>query len=85
MSNSVTVTFLAKDIFVAGPPCTPFSVLNQKRLQEEYHPYLLDAAAGPVVETCRHVHSRKPKTFLVEEARFGGLGSIQVVLCFHLS
>lgn len=82
---SKSVTFLAKDIYVAGPPCTPFSVLNQKRLQENYHPFLLDSAAGPIIEVCRHVHSRKPKTFLIEEARFVGLSSIHAVLCSHLS
>lgn len=62
-------SIVAQDFFVAGPPCQPFSILNSKRREKGYSPFSTDPLARPILECCRHVRDRKPKTFVIEEAR----------------
>ena len=62
------MSHIAQDFFVAGPPCQPFSVLNEKRRDGGYDPFQHDPLCRPVLECCRHIRKRKPKTFLLEEA-----------------
>jgi hypothetical protein len=43
-------------------------MLNVKRKQCNYNPFC-EAAAMPIISTCRHVRKRQPKTVVLEEAR----------------
>ena len=52
---------------MAGPPCQPFSILNEKRRSDGYDPFGADPLSRPVVECCRHIRDRKPKTFVLEQ------------------
>lgn len=46
---------LVQDLFCFGPPCCPYSVLNNKKHQEyEYNPFE-EAGAQPFIHGCRHV------------------------------
>lgn len=47
---------LFQDIFAFGPPCCPFSILNQRRLSADYNPFL-EPDAEPFIAGCRHVRT----------------------------
>lgn len=58
----------AQDVYVAGPPCQPFSRLSVLRAMATYHPFENDPKTRPIKEFCRHVRDRKPKSWVLEEA-----------------
>jgi site-specific DNA-cytosine methylase len=57
------------DLFIAGFPCTPFSVMNQSRFKRGYDPFS-EAAARPffeIVKLMKHPNPlRRPKCLILE-------------------
>ena len=58
-----------QDVFAAGPPRQPFSRLSMSRCSSGYDPFHTSDQSRPVTEFCRHVRDRRPKSFLLEQAR----------------
>jgi site-specific DNA-cytosine methylase len=55
------------DLFIAGFPCTPFSVMNQSRFKPGYNPFT-EAAARPFFEIVKLMKHplRRPKCLILE-------------------
>ncbi|CAE8583754.1 unnamed protein product, partial [Polarella glacialis] len=56
----------SEDMLVAGPPCPPFPTLNPRRRLPKYNPFE-EPKAQAIIDICRHIRRRQPKSFVIEE------------------